>query len=97
MRKPAITGLGRPSGVDDTWSNPESAKKMMKKYAGNSSDLKMFVMLWAKRVSIMFLTSCIIWLSPMKPLELLAKETLIRVKKEKKLNEEKNNACCKKD
>jgi hypothetical protein len=40
MRKPAITGLARPSGVDDTWSNPESAKKMMKKYAGNSSDLK---------------------------------------------------------
>jgi hypothetical protein len=25
---------------DDTWSNPETAMKMMKKYSGNSSDLK---------------------------------------------------------
>lgn len=25
---------------DDTWSNPDSAIKMMKKYSGDSSDLK---------------------------------------------------------
>ncbi|CAB4135949.1 hypothetical protein UFOVP1549_13 [uncultured Caudovirales phage] len=25
---------------DDTWSNPDSAMKMMKKYSGDSSDLK---------------------------------------------------------
>jgi len=35
-------GMPKPKSKkkDDTWSNPKSAMKMMKKYSGDSSDLK---------------------------------------------------------